>query len=325
MPSGALSSLTHTMIQKMTYPSYRALLASGELERRADAAAELLSECTVCPRQCRVDRTRDEKGFCRTGARAQVASTGPHYGEEPELVGCGGSGTIFFSHCNMACIFCQNADISQCGDGQEVAADELAGMMLSLERRGCHNINFVTPSHVVPQILAALVIAAEKGLSVPLVYNTGGYDSVDTLKLLDGIFDIYMPDAKYGSNAIAFDLSHAPDYVDINRAALKEMHRQVGDLLVIDGIAARGLIIRHLVLPGGLAGTREVMQFIASELSSDSYVNVMAQYRPMWHAMEISSKNPAYRELRRRITSGEYRQAVDWAREAGLYRGFGTE
>ena len=310
------------MNRKMPDPSYLTLLATGELERRAEAAASLLTECTVCPRQCRVDRTQDEKGFCRTGALAQVSSVAPHYGEEPELVGSGGSGTIFISHCNLACSFCQNYDISQCGDGQEVSADELASMMLSLQRRGCHNINFVTPSHVVPQILDALLIAAEKGLSVPLVYNTGGYDSVDTLRLLDGVFDIYMHDAKYGSNEIAEALSHAPNYVDINRAALREMHRQVGDLLVIDGIAVRGLIIRHLVLPGNLAGTREVMQFIASELSTDSYVNVMAQYRPMWYAMEISSRDPAYRELRRRITSDEYRQAVDCAREAGLYRGF---
>ncbi len=306
----------------MPEPSYRALLAPGELKQRAAAAAGILKDCTTCPRQCHVDRTNDERGFCKTGALAQVSSVGPHFGEEPELVGRNGSGTIFMTHCNLACSFCQNYDISQCGDGQEVSADELAAMMLSLERRGCHNINFVTPSHVVPQILEALVVAVEKGLSVPLVYNSGGYDSVETLRLLDGVFDIYMPDAKYGSNEIAQALSHAPDYVDINRAALREMHQQVGDLLVIDGIAVRGLIIRHLVLPGNLAGTREVMQFIASELSTDSYVNVMAQYRPMWHAAEIAIKDPAFSQLKRRITSQEYRQAVNWAREAGLYRGF---
>jgi putative pyruvate formate lyase activating enzyme len=307
---------------KMPEPSYRAQLATGELDERAAAAAELLKDCTVCPRQCRVDRTRDEKGFCRTGALAQVSSVGPHFGEEPELVGRGGSGTIFIAHCNLACEFCQNYGISQCGDGEEVSADELAAMMLSLQRQGCHNINIVTPSHVVPQILSALVIAAEKGLSVPLVYNSGGYDSIETLRLLDGVFDIYMPDAKYGSNAIASALSHAPDYVDVNQAALREMHRQAGDLLVIDGIAVRGIIIRHLVLPGDLAGTREVMRFIATELSADSYVNVMAQYRPMWHAAEIAKRDPAYQALRRPITSQEYRDAVDMAREAGLYRGF---
>ena len=310
------------MPEKRTLPRYCELSETGILKDRVSQAAALLEDCTVCPRACHVDRTTGETGFCRTGALAQVTSFGPHFGEEPELVGCGGSGTIFMSHCNLACEFCQNYEISQCRDGQEVDADELAAMMLSLQRQGCHNINFVTPSHVVPQILAALDAAAEKGLCVPLVYNSGGYDSVETLRLLDGVFDIYMPDAKYGSNAIAKALSHAPDYVDINKEALREMHRQVGDLLVLDGIAVRGLIIRHLVLPGDLAGTRGVMQFIAGGLSTGSYVNVMAQYRPMWHAMEVAGKDPAYRELRRRITSREYRQAIDWAREAGLYRGF---
>ena len=310
------------MPEKRTLPRYCELSETGTLKDRVVKAAALLEDCTVCPRACHVDRTAGETGFCRTGALAQVTSFGPHFGEEPELVGRGGSGTIFMSHCNLACEFCQNYEISQCRDGQEVDADELAAMMLSLQRQGCHNINFVTPSHVVPQILAALVVAAEKGLCVPLVYNSGGYDSAETLRLLDGVFDIYMPDAKYGSNAIAKALSHAPDYVDINKEALREMHRQVGDLLVLDGIAVRGLIIRHLVLPGDLAGTCEVMQFIAGGLSTDSYVNVMAQYRPMWHAMEVAGKDPAYRELRRRITSQEYRQAIDWAREAGLYRGF---
>jgi putative pyruvate formate lyase activating enzyme len=195
-------------------------------------------------------------------------------------------------------------------------------MMLSLQRQGCHNINIVTPTHVVPQWLEALGIAAAKGLCVPLVYNSGGYDSVETLRLLDGVVDIYMPDAKYGSNGIAAALSQAPDYVGVNRAALKEMHRQVGDLATERGVAVRGMIIRHLVLPGDLAGTRDVVQFIASELSTDSYVNVMAQYRPAWHAAEIAGKDPAYRSLRRPITLNEYRQAIDWAREAGLYRGF---
>lgn len=310
------------MPEKRTLPRYCELSETGILKDRVSQATALLEDCTVCPRACHVDRTAGETGFCRTGALAQVTSFGPHFGEEPELVGRGGSGTIFVSHCNLACEFCQNYEISQCRDGQEVDADELAAMMLSLQRQGCHNINIVTPSHVVPQILAALVVAAEKGLCVPLVYNSGGYDSVETLLLLDGVFDIYMPDAKYGSNAIAKALSHAPDYVGINQEALREMHRQVGDLLVLDGIAVRGLIIRHLVLPGDLAGTRGVMQFIAGGLSTDSYVNVMAQYRPMWHAMEVAGKDPAYRELRRRITSQEYRQAINWAREAGLYRGF---
>jgi putative pyruvate formate lyase activating enzyme len=306
----------------LRYPGYPDLLATGELKDRIAQADALLADCTVCPRACHVNRAGGETGFCRTGALAQVSSYGPHFGEEPELVGRGGSGTIFIAHCNLACGFCQNYGISQCGDGSETPAKDLAGMMLALQRQGCHNINIVTPSHVVPQILKALVVAAEKGLSVPLVYNSGGYDSVETLRLLDGVFDIYMPDAKYGSNEIAAALSHAPDYVGINQAALREMHRQVGDLFVVDGIAVRGLIIRHLVLPGDLAGTRDVMQFIASELSTDSYVNVMAQYRPMWHAAEIASRDPAYRGLKRGITSQEYRDAVEMAREAGLYRGF---
>lgn len=310
------------MVQRLPDPSYVALLESGVLEERAVRASGLLKECTVCPRQCRIDRTQDERGFCRTGHLAQVSSAGPHFGEEPELVGRNGSGTIFMTHCNLACCFCQNFGISQCSDGEVISAEDLSAMMLSLQRRGCHNINIVTPSHVVPQILAALVIAAGKGLRIPLVYNSGGYDSVDTLRLLDGVFDIYMPDAKYASNAIANDLSHAPDYVDVMKAALAEMHRQVGDLLAIDGIAVRGMIIRHLVLPGDLAGTREVMEFIAREISQDSYVNVMAQYRPAWHAAGITEKDPAYRALRRPITGQEYRQAVDRAREAGLYRGF---
>jgi putative pyruvate formate lyase activating enzyme len=269
-----------------------------------------------------VDRTRGEKGFCRTGALAQVSSVGPHFGEEPELVGRNGSGTIFFSHCSLACTFCQNFEISQCGDGKEADAEGLAAMMLSLQRRGCHNINFVTPSHVVPQIAEALVIAAGKGLSVPLVYNSGGYDSVETLRLLEGVFDIYMPDAKYGSNAVAAGLSSAPDYVDVMKAALKEMHRQVGDLLITDGIAIRGMIIRHLVLPGGLAGTETVMRFIAEELSPDSYVNVMAQYRPQWHAAEAALTGPEYRALRRALTTDEFFSAVRSAQEAGLHRGF---
>lgn len=310
------------MTPPLPAPSYLALLASGELEERAAQAAPLLKDCTACPRRCRVDRTRDEKGFCRTGARAQVSSAGPHFGEEPELVGRGGSGTIFFAHCNLACTFCQNFEISQCGDGGEVDAEKLSDMMLSLQRRGCHNINFVSPSHVVPQILGALVVAAGKGLSVPLVYNSGGYDSVETLRLLDGVFDIYMPDAKYGDNVIADDLSSAPDYVDVMKAALQEMHRQVGDLLVTGGIAARGMIIRHLVLPGGIAGTDAVMRFIAEELSPDSYVNVMAQYRPAWHAAGMAEKKPEYRGLRRALTTEEYRQAVRYAEEAGLHRGF---
>ncbi len=306
----------------MPTPSYIALHETGELRQRAEVSVDLLMDCLVCPRKCRVDRTRDEKGFCRTGALAQVSSAGPHFGEEPELVGHGGSGTIFITHCNLACEYCQNYTISQCGDGEEVPPKELAAMMLRLERQGCHNINFVTPSHVVPQILDALVIAAEQGLSVPLVYNSGGYDSVETLRLLDGVVDIYMPDAKYGSNAIASILSHAPDYVEVMKAALKEMHRQVDDLVVRDGIAVCGMIIRHLVLPGNLAGSADVLRFIAEEISPDSYLNIMPQYRPMWHAAEIAQNDPAFCALNRPLLPDEYRQAIAFAGDVGLHRGF---
>lgn len=303
-------------------PGYRELLATGELENRIEKAAGLLRECTVCPRECRVNRLNDERGFCKTGARVQVSSCGPHFGEEPELVGRSGSGTIFISHCNLACEFCQNYEISQCGDGKEVSAGDLADMMLSLQRQGCHNINIVTPSHVIPQLLGSLGIAAARGLCIPLVYNSGGYDSVETLKLLDGIVDIYMPDAKYGRDEIALALSHAPHYVASMKAALREMHRQVGDLVVEQGVAVRGMIIRHLVLPGDLAHSEIVMNFVAEEISRNAYVNIMAQYRPAWHAVEIAQENPVYHSLKRPITGEEYRYAIRCAKEAGLHRGF---
>jgi putative pyruvate formate lyase activating enzyme len=303
-------------------PGYRELLATSELENRIEQAAGLLSECTVCPRACRVNRLDDEPGFCKTGIRAKVSSYGPHFGEEPELVGRSGSGTIFISNCNLACGFCQNYEISQCGHGDEVSAEDLARMMLSLQRQGCHNINIVSPSHVVPQLLEGLGIAAAKGLCIPLVYNSGGYDSVETLKLLDGIVDIYMPDAKYGRDETALVLSHAPHYVASMKAALKEMHRQVGDLVVEQGVAVRGMIIRHLVLPGNLAHSEIVMNFVADEISRNAYVNIMAQYRPAWHAGEIAQENPVYRGLKRPITGEEYRFAIRCAKEAGLHRGF---
>jgi len=305
-------------------PRYLGLLANGELEDRIKKAQELLLDCTVCPRSCHVNRIDGETGFCRTGARAQVSSFGPHFGEEPELVGRNGSGTIFISRCNLACAFCQNFEISQCGNGNEVTAGELAAMMLSLQRQGCHNINIVTPSHVVPQFLESLGRAAVQGLHIPLVYNSGGYDSVETLRLLDGVFDIYMPDAKYGSDEVASALSHAPDYVPVMRSAIKEMHRQVGDLVVENGIALRGMIIRHLVLPGNLADSGSVMRFIAEEISRDAYVNIMAQYR--WPASvsppELIEKDQNYRDLLRPLTTEEFRYAIRCAEEAGLHRGF---
>jgi putative pyruvate formate lyase activating enzyme len=304
------------------YPAYRQLQAEGTLHERAEQALALLVECRVCPRHCGVNRQQDEPGYCRTGRHAVVSSSGPHFGEEPPLVGRRGSGTIFFTHCNLRCAFCQNYEISQGGEGVEVSTERLARIMLSLQELGCHNINFVTPTHVVPQILDAVAVAAEEGLSIPLVYNSGGYDSVDTLRLLDGIFDIYMPDAKYGSDDMALRLSDAPGYVTVNQAALREMHRQTGDLVVRDGIAVRGLIIRHLVLPHGLAGTDTVMRFIADELSRDSYVNVMPQYRPCGRVFNDAAE-PLFRDLQQPLRLSEFREAIQKARRHGLHRGFG--
>lgn len=284
-----------------------------ELRSRAEEAIRRLEHCEICPRRCGVNRADGELGFCRTGRLAKVSSAGPHYGEEPPLVGYHGSGTIFFAGCNLACVFCQNYEISQLDMGVEVTAERLAGIMMHLQLTGCHNVNLVTPTHVVPQILEALVIASEMGLSIPLVYNSGGYDSVDTLRLLDGIVDIYMPDAKYGSDEMAVRYSSAPGYVEVMKAAIREMHRQVGDLVIENGIAVRGLLVRHLVLPNNLAGTEEVVRFI-SELSKNTYINIMDQYRPEYRA-------DRYAELSRRITLSEYREALRLARAAGLSRG----
>lgn len=304
-----------------SWPGYIRLAECGELDTRSEQACSLLEQCTVCPRECRVNRLADERGFCRTGKKVVVSSFGPHFGEEPPLVGRNGSGTIFISHCNLACEFCQNYTISQCGAGEEITCTDLAGIMLRLQRQACHNINIVTPSHIVPQLIKSVAIAARKGLLIPLVYNSGGYDSVSTLRLLDGIVDIYMPDAKYGSNDIALALSHAPHYAETMQAALKEMHRQVGDLVIENGIAVRGLLIRHLVLPDNLAGSDVVLPWIADELSRDSYVNIMPQYHPAWHAADPLVSMP-FPGLRRHITEHEFRAAIRIARESGLHRGF---
>jgi len=300
-------------MRELTFQAAYNKIPLQALEERASTALSRLNCCDICPRRCGANRSKDERGFCRTGRLARVASFTPHFGEEAPLVGTGGSGTIFFSGCNLACAFCQNWEISQAGAGREVAAEELAEMMLALQDGGCHNINFVTPTHVVPQILEALIPAREGGLCVPLVYNSGGYDSVDTLRLLDGIFDIYMPDAKYGEDGPAQKYSNAPGYVAIMKAALTEMHRQVGDLeLDGEGVAVRGLLVRHLVLPGGLAGSEEVVRFISREISRDTYINVMAQYRPEYNACRFP-------ELSRPITAREYAAALAIA--AGLSRG----
>jgi putative pyruvate formate lyase activating enzyme len=287
---------------------------SGKLEEKVRRASQWMKKCTLCPRMCKVDRMAGSRGFCRTGKFAEVASYGPHYGEERPLVGRGGSGTIFFSNCNLLCEFCQNYDISQGRAGMPVSPDDLAEIMLSLQKRGCHNINFVTPTHVIQPILEALSIAVEKGLEVPLVYNCGGYERVPALKLLDGIVDIYMPDVKFWSPAAALELCRAPDYPHRAREALREMHRQTGDLVMDEsGIAKKGLLVRHLVMPNGIAGTAEIVDFIAKQISHKTYVNIMDQYHPCGRAH-------ANRALNRRITSEEFRQALDAAVQTGLTR-----
>ena len=304
-----------TAQQKTCLPAYLALLERGDLGRRVEQAYQHLKSCDLCARYCRVDRRKGIEGaVCRTAMRAVVASHGPHHGEEDPLRGHAGSGTIFFSWCNLRCVFCQNWDISRRGAGHEVEPAAIADMMLELQRLGCHNINFVTPSHVVAQIIAAVHDAAQRGLTVPLVYNTSGYDSAEALALLDGIVDIYMPDMKYGDSALARKYSKVRGYVEVNRSAVKEMHRQVGDL-VLDarGVARRGLLVRHLVLPRGIAGTAQVVRFLATEISRDSYLNLMDQYRPCYRADE-------YPALDRPLTRQEYAQALTLADEAGLTR-----
>ena len=296
-------------------PSYLNLAESGELAVRVSNAWRRLEDCDLCARYCRMNRRETIKGaVCRTGDRAVVHGHGPHHGEENPLRGRNGSGTIFFSWCNLRCVYCQNWDISQKGLGREVEPDDLAMLMLDLQASGCHNINFVTPSHVVAQIIAAVEIAVGKGLDLPLVYNTGGFDSPEALQLLDGIIDIYMPDMKYGDAEKAHHFSHVRDYVEVNRAAVREMHRQVGDLILDEnGIALRGLLVRHLVLPDNISGTDSVLAFIAKEISSNTYVNIMDQYRPCYRADE----NPP---LDRPITSREFSRALAWAESLGVHR-----
>jgi putative pyruvate formate lyase activating enzyme len=301
-------------------PAYLDLHASGELGERAARAEALLESCTVCPRRCRVNRLADERGFCRTGLLPVISSHGPHFGEEPPLVGRGGSGTVFVTHCNLACIFCQNAGISHGGRGREISPEQLADIMLRLQDVGCENINIVTPTHIVPQLIRGISIAAGRGLLLPVVYNSGGYDAVETLRLLDGIVDIYLPDAKYGSNGVAQALSGVPSYVDVMKDALREMHRQVGNLVIDRGVAVRGLIVRHLVLPDNLAGSDHILPWIAENISRETHVNIMDQYHP---ANRVCSADAGgFPSLRRGITAAEFQRAVRIARDAGLYRGF---
>jgi putative pyruvate formate lyase activating enzyme len=295
-------------------PSYLRLYSEGVLKQRVKRAFALLESCRLCPRACGVNRIEGEPGFCETGANAVVASYNAHFGEEAPLVGRSGSGTIFISSCNLGCSFCQNYEISHGKEGAEVGPDQMAHMMLRLSGAGCHNINFVTPTHVVPQVLDALSCAIERGLRVPLVYNCGGYESRETLELLDGIFDIYMPDFKFWDNRWAERYCGVPDYREIAMAALREMHRQVGDLVVDErGIAYRGLLVRHLVMPNQVAGTREIMEFLAKEISPKTYVNVMDQYRPCGRAHGDEF-------IHRPLHSSEYRDARDAAKQAGIER-----
>ncbi len=296
-------------------PSYVKAWANGTLQKRIRQSLAALACCTLCPRRCKVDRNRDETGYCRTGRLAKVASFNAHFGEEEPLVGENGSGTIFFSHCNLLCNFCQNFAISHHGEGRLVTEEQLSQIMLELQRAGCHNINLVTPSHVVPQILGAVGMAADQGLRLPLVFNTGGYDRVSTLNLLDGIVDIYMPDFKFWDPSVAQQTCDAPDYPEKARQALVEMHRQVGDLCIDDqsGLAYKGLLVRHLVLPDGLAGTAPVMDWIARNISRNTYVNVMAQYRPCGKAATVKA-------LAAPLSADAYRQAREETKAAGLTR-----
>lgn len=297
-------------------PTYMESFTSGELLRKVEEAVASLQKCRVCPWNCEINRLADERRVCKTGRYARVGSYFPHFGEESCLRGWNGSGTIFFAWCNLRCVFCQNFDLSQQGTGREIRPEELARMMLALQVKGCHNINFVTPEHVVPQILEALPMAIRAGLRLPIVYNTSAYDSLESLRLMDGIVDIYMPDFKFWHPEAAKRYVKAKDYPEAARTAIKEMHRQVGPLRFDrHGLAKRGVLVRHLVMPGGIAGTREIMHFLATELSPDTYVNIMAQYRP---AGKVNAES--YPEIDRTITPREYDEAIRIAYEQGLYR-----
>jgi putative pyruvate formate lyase activating enzyme len=301
------------ILQEKFVPAYR-LLPHNVFSDKVREAEEILKQCTLCPRKCEVDRTSGQRGFCRTGDKPFVSSWGSHFGEERPLVGKFGSGTIFFGNCNLGCIFCQNYSLSHLREGSEISFEKLADIMLSLQREGCHNINLVTPTHQMPMILRSLQIASQKGLNIPIVYNCGGYESLESIKLLNGIIDIYMPDFKYTDPEMALRYSKAEDYPEAAMAALREMHRQVGDLIMDNrGIALRGLLVRHLVLPEGIAGTASVVKFIAEEISKDTYINIMDQYHPCFKAFD----NPP---LNRRITDTEFSEAIKLATNAGLRR-----
>jgi putative pyruvate formate lyase activating enzyme len=293
--------------------SYIELLRSGELSSRVEKLKSLYSNCVLCPWECRVDRTSGRMGVCTSKAQARVSSYVPHFGEEPYISGEKGSGTIFFSNCNLTCIFCQNWQISQEGIGNDVEDDVLAEQMLHLQSKGCHNINLVSPTHFIPSIVSALYIAAQKGLNIPIVYNTNGYEKVEILKLLDGVIDIYLPDIKYSDNLTAIHYSNAPKYMEYNHGAIKEMFRQVGNLQFDNkNIATRGLLIRHLVLPASLAGSKEAFQFLATEISKDVHIAIMSQYKPCYKALENKILNKP-------LTGEEYHNVLLLAEKEGLH------
>ncbi len=297
-------------------PSYIDNHQNGLLKERKDKLLSILNSCTLCPHECRVNRLSGEKGICQAADTACVSSAFPHFGEEPPLVGRRGSGTIFFANCNLRCEFCQNHDISHSNNGNEVAPERLAELMLYLQGIGCLNINFVTPTHYAAQIIQALSIAVEMGLNVPLVWNCSGYDSLEVIKLLDGIIDIYMPDVKFGDIEKAKHLTSARNYFENAKSVLKEMYRQVGDFELDDnGIGVKGLLVRHLVMPEDTAGSKNILKFIAEEVSQHTYVNIMEQYHPAFQAFK-------YPDINRRITPDEYKTVIEYAKEVGLYRGF---
>ncbi len=291
---------------------YIDIYKTGMLDKKIERFYKRLESCDLCPRKCKVNRHEYEKGVCKTGTKAVIASYGPHFREEEPLVGKYGSGTIFFSNCNLLCNFCQNSDISYEGKGFEVDDIQLADIMIDLQNRNCHNINFVTPTHVVPQILSALKTAIEKGLNIPLIYNTSAYDSIETIKTLSGVIDIYMPDFKFWNPKYSKITCNVNDYTEIAKEVVKEMFRQKGDLTVNKaGIAVKGLLIRHLVMPNDFSGTKDVLNFIYNEISKDSYVNIMPQYRPAGIAYDI-------KEISKSLNYDEYLNAVEYAEKIGL-------
>ncbi len=318
MAGGILNSfeVDHNLYYIPPMPPFSAESRIALLSQRVPKALKLLEDCTVCPRECHVNRMAGETSICGMDARLKVSSANLHFGEEPPISGYRGSGTIFLSGCNLTCAYCQNYPISQIRHGEYMTSAEVAEAMLELERRGAHNINFVTPTHYVPQLMESMLIAYRKGLSLPIVYNSSGYDKVESLRLLDGMVDIYMPDMRYSREESSLCYSQAKDYPEVNQAAIREMHRQVGDLLVdSEGIADKGLLVRHLVLPEGIAGSREIFEFLANEISANTHVSVMSQYFP-------ANRAPRMPGINRRLKNSEFKEAVDAFHAAGLHNGY---